>query len=834
MFGNTVSGSKTGDSTPVSLHPPTGKRTPDLTHISAGVRGFACAIISTAVLAATLSPSLLTAQLASPQDVSKDVPKDNRIYVDNAGGRASTSANPPDVLPPDQLIDLQRLAQASTGQLLPIFGRNLFTLAPSTFAPADQISVLPDYVVGPGDEILLRLWGHDSLNSQLTVDTSGSIYIPNVGAIHVAGLRFDELQDHIKAELSRTYKNFDLSVNLGHLRSIQIYVVGEARRPGLYTVSSLSTAFNALFVSGGPTVGGSMRSIQVSRQGKVIGTVDLYDLALHGDKSKDVRLLSGDVIFVPSVGPQTALAGSFRHPAIYELKAETTLDDVINLGGGLSTTASKQDLSLERIGPNNARRAIDLALSPDVLKMPVRDGDVLYAKHISLGYEQTVTIRGNLANPGQFSWHAGMKLSDIIPDRMSLLTNGYWASRNELGIPTPLFAPLNPATREGSEQQRLTGGVAVDQPGDARSLRAAGTPTTAGISAGEAAPLQSAASALTNDSVAEQQQSLRSPNLATGASAVSIRIPAPEIDWAYAVIERLDSQSLKSTLIPFNLGRLVMDHDASQDLELKAGDIVTILSQVDVHVGQDQQTKFVRLEGEFVSAGTYSVNPGETLQDLITRAGGLSSKAYLYGSSFTRESARVQQQQRLDEYVQALSISLQRSAASSLSDAAAAVEERNLVSQLQQLRATGRIVLEFNPRSDGNSSVPRLPVEDGDVFRVPSRPLTVSVVGAVYGQNVFLYDASRRVQDYLLLAGNPTRIADKDRAFVIRADGSVYSHERAKGVWKNVFDSLSLNPGDTIVVPEKPVKFSGIRQFLDYSQLFSSAALGAAAIAVIR
>jgi len=320
-----------------------------------------------------------------------------------------------------------------------------------------------------------------------------------------------------------------------------------------------------------------------------------------------------------------------------------------------------------------------------------------------------------------------------------------------------------------------------------------------------------------------------------------VKLPAPEIDWSYAVIERLDTKELKSILIPFNLRGLVLDHDPAQDLELRPGDIVTILSQRDVTVPREQQTKYIRLEGEFASSGIYSVGPGETLSDVVKRAGGLTSKAYLYGSNFTRESARTFQQQRLDEYVESLSADMERaianrSVASStgVTDPTSLAEQRLLISQLRRLRATGRVVLEFTPESTGLGAIPSLPLEDGDVFRVPPTPNTVSVVGAVYGQNVFLYSGSRKLNDYVALAGKPNRIADRKHAFIIRADGSIYSRERAQGSFSNRFETTRINPGDSIVIPEKLIKPPVLRELADYSQILSAFGLAAAAIEVIR
>lgn len=809
--------------------------------------------------------------------------RNGQVYVDNAGVQASSQRDNSrrselNQLPPDPITDLQRLAKASTGELLPVFGRDLFRKAPSTFAPPDQLSPLPSYVIGPGDQILLRLWGHDSLNSQLTVDNSGSIYVPQVGAIHVAGLRFDQLDAQIRSELSRTYHNFNLSINLGLLRSIQVYVVGEARQPGAYTLGSLSTVLNALLVSGGPNVQGSLRHVQVRREGQAPLEFDLYDLILSGDKSKDIRLQTGDTIFVPSVGPQVALAGSVRHPGIYELRANVDVAALIALAGGFSSTASRAQISLDRIEDGQVRHSLSVSLNTAGMFMTLLDGDVLYVNHITRGYEQSVTIRGNLANAGRFPWHAGMKLSEIIPDRSSLLTNGYWRERNRLGVPTPLFEPLDlyppiPSsalhTRENEnqnvprqERNQFTSSSSSESPNSTQESNQVGDfSQLIGVKADSpnaSAPVvgaelqqdtdmnprtrqNSGDASLGRGALAEEQDATSSPSLASRGILNKIQIPAPEIDWSYAVIERRDPNTLKSSLLPFNLGRLVQDHDRTQDLELQAGDVVTILSQMDVHVPIDEQTKYIRLEGEFVEAGSYSVRPDETLADVVRRAGGLTSKAYLYGSSFTRETARLLQQQRLDQYVSTLSIDMERAAAvrtvsstTGITDPNALVQERDLVTQLKQVRATGRIVLEFRPDSTGVQMVPALALEDGDVFRVPPRPLIVSVIGAVNGPNIFLYNSSRRVEDYLLLAGDSNRIADSKHAFIIRADGAIYSRERAQGVWSNSFLRAQINPGDTIVIPEKLIRPSAIRNIIDYSQIFSQFALGAAAINVVR
>lgn len=784
---------------------------------------------------------------------SATAPKDPEVYVDSGGATnaaaASTrvpasAARSTPTLPPDPVTDLQRLARESSGQLLPIFGRELFHAPPSTFAPVDQIPVLPDYVIGPGDEILLRLWGHTNFNGRLTVDRSGSIYIPNVGDVHVAGQRFADLQPQLERELNRTYRNFQMSVALGQLRAIRVFVLGEARQPGTYTVSSLATVFNALLASGGPTVQGSMRKIELRRAGQAVTTVDLYDLLLHGDKTKDLVLQSGDVIFIPFTGPQVAIGGSVRHPAIYEMKQETTVAELLALAGGLSTTASEASLSIDRINEHSDRMALSIKLDQAGLATAVREGDVIHADPILRGFKDSVTIRGNLANAARFSWHPGMKLSDIIPDRESLLTRDYWSERNRMGLPTPLFEPLAKDGRERAEQAKdeRPMDVANDSQSDPQN-----DPQTVGDRYAEPRTRQAGSvpggSQITRSALAEQQQSASDRLGPTNARRVDVKLPAPEIDWSYAVIERLDPKTLRNTLVPFNLGKLVNDHDESQDQLLQPGDVVTILSQADVHVSTDEQTKFVRLEGEFRSAGVYSVAPDETLRDVVRRAGGLTGKAYLFGASFTRESARVLQQERLDEYVSQLSVQMQRSSAtramSSLNPLGAGSDmaaQEEMLNKLRRMRATGRVVLELKPDSTGVDSVPAIPLENGDTFSVPSRPLMVSMIGAVYGQNVLIYQPERKVRDYLVLAGRPNRVADQRHEFIIRADGSILSRDTVSGgLWSKGFESTPVYPGDTIVVPEKPIKPSALREVVDWSQVFSQFAIGAAGLdAVVK
>jgi protein involved in polysaccharide export with SLBB domain len=671
-------------------------------------------------------------------------------------------------LDPLQRNEFQDFVAQSLGRVLPLFGYNLFTGVPTTFAPVDRVPVTPDYVVGPGDELLIRGWGQVDIDLRVTVDRNGAINIPRVGNVNVAGIRYQELEGYLRTAIGRVFRNFELNVTLGQLRSIQIFVVGQARRPGSYTVSSLSTLVNALFASGGPSPRGSMRRIEVKRSGKTVTEFDLYDLLLKGDKSKDVPLLPGDVIYIPPIGELAAISGSVNEPAIYELKGRASLGELIALAGGFTTTAAGQKATVERIEDRKARRVDEFTLDKAGLARPVRDGDLVQIYALTPRFDNAVTLRGAVASPGRYPWREGMRVRDMIPDRDALIVPDFWLRQN--------LAPR------------------VDISG---------------------------------------QQRLRT----------ELRRTYDEINWDYAVIERLNYDDLTAQLIPFHLGRAVMEGDPSHNLALRPGDIVTIFSKADIQVPVARQTKYVRLEGEFVSPGVYQIQPGETLRQLVARVGGFTPNAYLFGSEFTREATRAFQQRRLDEAIEFLEREIQRNLAAQGAGALTredvesarlqAEGQRQLANRLRQIRASGRIVLELAPERAALRDLPDLALEDGDRFLVPARPSTVSVIGSVYNQNAFLHRDGLRVADYLARAGGPTRDADTGSIYVIRADGSVVSR-RQSGVFFGSLDGERLMPGDTIVVPEQLEKFRFTKELKDWSQIFYQFALGVAGLKVLR
>jgi polysaccharide export outer membrane protein len=679
---------------------------------------------------------------------------------------------------PDELNEFQTFLLHNTGQKLPMFGAELFLDQPQTFAPADQVPPTSDYVVGVGDELLIRAWGQVDIDYTATVDRNGNVYLPKVGSIHVAGLRFAELSGYVKAAVGRVFHDFELNVNLSQLRSIQVLVVGQAKFPGNYTVSALSTLVNGLFAAGGPASKGSMRRIQLKRDKQVVSEFDLYALLLRGDKGRDVALQNGDVIFIPPLGKMAAIHGSVNSPAVYELREGETLASLLEMAGGLSTTAEGRKVTVERISDRSARSVSEFALDAAGLSKPVQDGDVVRVYEIVPRFDNAITLRGNVATPARFPWREGMRVKDVIPSREMLIPRNYWLSR-----------------------------TALVQPGSGHSEKI--------VSAD-----------------------------GTGRLYADIKRNALEVNWDYAVIERMSTVDLTTSLIPFNLGRAIQQGDPEQNLALMAGDVITVFSKDDIQVPLARQSQYVRLEGEISGAGVYKIEPGESLRQLVARCGGLTPNAYLFGAEFTRESTRLSQQKKLDEFTNKMERDLERAATSKAQSAispedAASLKaqqdsQRALVSRLRQVKSTGRVVLEIPGDISLPSStkyLPDLALEDGDRLFIPSVPSTINVIGSVYNETAFIYKPGKDVGDYMDQSGGTTVDADNASLYVARADGSVLS-KRQSG-WLGGFGRATLMPGDTLVVPEKTDKVSWIKELKDWSQIFYQFGLGASALKVL-
>lgn len=679
--------------------------------------------------------------------------------------------------------EFQKFVFDSTGSKLPVFGAEFFANAPTTFAPVANAPVVADYALGPGDELMIRGWGSIDIDYRATIDRNGMISIPSIGSVALAGVRAADAEGVIRNAIGRLYKGVTVNVNFGRLRSITVYVVGQASRPGTYNVSSLSTLVTALFASGGPNANGSMRHVQIKRGGKVAAELDLYSFIGKGDKSTDMKLQDGDTIFIPAAVGHVALVGKVNAPAIYELKtAGDTIESLLDYAGGMPVVADPRRAFLERIdaGKNQPRSVEQFALNGAGLKRTLKDGDVLNVTSITPDFSNAVVLRGNVDQAVRAPFKTGMRISDLIPNRQYLIT------RNSI-------KRQNGVLNAGSE---------------------------------------------------------RETNEAAGNIASRIGGLVDEINWDYAVVERVNRADLSVSLVPFNLGNVFTNPTGPDNVQLQPGDTVTIFSQQDVAVPMDKRRIFVRVEGEVNVPGVYQMTAGETLQSMLAKAGGTTANAYLFGTAFYREEARRQQEMNLEKLVNRLESQARadqsRAAANVRSTADAQVLEARrqaeiaaasqAIARLRQLKPTGRIAFGLDPRDKRFAILPQLKLENGDRLVIPAQPEFINVFGAVNVESSPLWRKGNRVSDYLKKAGL-TSEADEDNIFLLRVDGSVVS--RDSGGWlSGGFGGTEVMPGDSIVVPEKFDKETRWTKFMtgarEWTQILANFGLGAAAFKTLR
>jgi protein involved in polysaccharide export with SLBB domain len=750
---------------------------------------------------------------------------------------------------PQPETEFEQMVADSVGRSLPLFGQSLFAQPPSTFSPVDWMQVPSDYIIGPGDELQIQIWGQVEANLRVIVDRSGQIYVPQVGPIAVAGMHYGNLESHLKTEIAKIFKNFKVTANIGRLHSIRVFVVGNARYPGTYTISSLSTLVNAIFASGGPGPQGSLRHVQVRRDGATISDFDFYDLLLMGDKSRDVRLQAGDVLYIPHVGPLVAIAGSVNMPAIYEVKDNSSLKDLIETAGDLSTVADTDKITIDRFVDHQARKTLEFPYDDRSRALSLSDGDIVRVFSVVPRFEDTVTLRGNVANPGRYSWKPGMRVRDLVPNAQALLTRRYWLNRaaivNGRATEYPLRIDNSSDNAAGINSQSVNGTASSDRSNPVNGV-------SDGIDASNrAATLDAVNDQSTfafgsprtgNDSSSRNQRaSATEANSNTRNVAEDLRRYAPEINWDYAIIQRVNPVDLTSKLLWISPRKAILERDDASNLELQVGDIVTIFSQRDISVPKNERSQYVIVEGEVMRPGVYKLEVDETLHSVLQRAGGLTANAYVYGSQLTRESAREDQQKSLNELANMLEVQMRQSAVSIAASSQAGeapqmlAAQEGIIAQLKNTKASGRVALPVEPRDKKLTDFPDMVLEDSDRLIIPHTPSTVSVVGDVYNPGSFIFQPHNSVEGYLDAAGKGKPQSDLRHAFVLRANGVVVAANNVNGLFVGPkFARLRLYPGDQIVVPYKLPTGAFVRGLRDWTQISSQLALTAAALAVVH
>ena len=697
------------------------------------------------------------------------------------------------------------------------FGYDLFEGVPSTFAPVKDIQVPIDYVVGPGDILNIQLYGNEAASYALTVGRDGRIKFPKLGPISVSGMGFDAVRAALEQRVSQQLIGTQVSVTMGDLRSIRVFVLGEAEKPGSYTVSGLSTMTNALFVSGGVKTIGSLRNIELKRNGHLVSVLDLYDLLLHGDTSGDRQLMPGDVIFIPPIGVTATVYGGVRRPAIYELKKEKTAGQLVDIAGGLSPDADGKLAQLERIDSSRLRemRNIDLNSSAG-RNTEIMNGDKLRVPAIRPTLENSVELSGFVFRPGAFQYRAGLRLTDVLSSFDELRPN---ADRHYVMI-RRVIPPEEKIEVISADLERALGarGSAADpelRPRD-RIIVFDLTANRARTVAPIIDDLKLQASATTPAQVASIGGEVRVPGLypLEPSMRVSdlIRAGGSLEDSAYtgeAELNRyevVDGKERQTALLEVNLAA-IHHNEPGADLELRPYDILVIKK-----TPQWEQPGSIVLNGELRHPGRYPIHRGETLSSVLKRAGGLSDIAFEEGAVFVRDELKQREKEQLEKLSDRLqsdlaALSLEAVSTSAVTNgggggnaAQALAIGQELIQQLRNTKPVGRLVVDLHQVINGRPGGPGdVILRAGDMLLIPKKMQEVTVLGEVQSPTSHLYRAGLTRNDYIAKSGGTTQKADRKRIYVVRANGDVVSGGRSG--WFRRSQSVEMRPGDTIVVP---------------------------------
>ena len=706
---------------------------------------------------------------------------------------------------------LSNISRANNGPLQP-FGYELFAGIPSTFAPATDIPVPTNYIVGPGDTVVLQLYGQLNVRYELAVSREGLIQFPEVGPLNVSGLSFEEMSELIQTTVDNTLIGQQVSTTMGALRSIQIFILGEAWQPGIYTVSSLAKMTNALLSSGGVSDLGSLRDIRLIRDGELITTLDFYDLLINGDISGDERLQPNDVIFTPTMGRTVGISGEVLRPAIFELKAEETLEDVLGLAGRLLPTAFPSLAHVERVNPFGQRTIIDLDLSDeDDLQAAVIDGDLIQVDMILDQIEYGVSIEGHVFRPDTFAWEEGARITDILninglrplaDFNYALLVREIQPSRriqvHQVNLAEVFEEPgsdedmlLQPRDRllvfgEDSLENRLDRRLLIhpliqtlQYQSEQGSFRSVAT-VVGDIAAPGDYPLT--ANMTIEDLLAAAGGALESSDLTQAELTKNINTLEQGMISESMVVNLSDSLTLNSAIAP--LDRLTLRQLPNW------GDLETVV-----------------IGGEVRSPGTYVIGRDDRLSDLIQRAGGLTQYADPKAGIFLREELRRNEQRLLDDFNERLTRDLLNQALTQgggqIQQPQVNIEVMNaLLAQIESAVPTGRLVIDLPSLLSGLDPSEDVILRDGDELVIPRTRQEVGVIGEVQLPTSHLYNSEDTVSDYINRSGGFTRNADDDNIFVIKSNGAVIPYSQNQSLFSFAQDQNSqLEAGDSIVIP---------------------------------
>lgn len=779
--------------------------------------------------AAEADPAKRPAVPGEVRETVRPAPVEDQLWRQLGIGRPDTEPDPaakqgPRVQVPPVDLQLKR------------FGYDFFR-RDERLPAAAGLPVDADYVLGPGDEVKIDLWGNVEGSYQLLVDRNGDILLPRVGVIHLWGQSFSQATATIQRQVAKYYNGFEINVTLGALRSMQVFLVGEVVMPGAYNVSSLATVLTLLGEAGGVSENGSLRRIEVRRGGQLEQTVDFYDFLLKGDKSGDIRLRAGDTVFVPVVGELVGVAGNVRRPAIYEMNGATSLAAILETAGGIMPTAYLNRVQVERVTAHQGRTVVDLnlrdgALSAEAAAMRLQDRDLVKVEPIadSAGF---VELAGHVTRAGRYQMTPGMRVADLLRDQTTLLP-GYHAESAQI------IRVLPPEYRKEILTFNLGAALAGDPDAnvflsDFDQIRIFSRTEM------EEELHVFAYGAVQNPGEYPLYENMRVRDLVTRAGNLKRNV---HLEQAEISRHRAEAGGMVTERVLIDLGR-AMSGDPAHNLVLAADDHLFVRGNPEY-----AETRQVSIGGQVAFPGTYAVYKGETLGSVLKRAGGFTPDAYLRGAVFTRDALKEVQQQRLDQLIaeqeQAIATASSELAQTArnpeeVSGAKALLESRAaILKKLRDTRATGRMVVRLRPLAELAGGVDDLALQHGDSLYVPSNPHSVMVLGEVFNPVAMAYRSGSPLQYYLDQVGGPKEDANTDEIFVVRADGTVQSRKQsgfgirwdsANFRWVAGFGATEIFPGDTILVPQQIEQFDWLREVKDLTTILYQMALGAAAIA---
>ncbi len=816
-------------------------------------------LLPLASYAQSISPAQIEQFKQLPRAQQEALARQYGVDLDSVMGGSNTSSQRPEhiqvVEPVSSITDEEREKVGAekqqdekeaekNGGLKP-YGYDLFAGSPTTFAPVTEIPVPANYTLGPGDVLRIQLWGKENQNLELPISRDGSISFPQSGPMSVAGLSFDEARQQIKKRVSEQYIGVEASVSLGELRSMRVFVLGEARNPGSYSVSSLSTITNALYVSGGIKQTGSLRNVQHKRDGKLLGTLDLYDLLMAGDSSEDSRLQPGDVVFIPSVGKRAGIDGEVYRPALYELNGENTLAELVEMAGGLTPQAYPQRINIERTNEDFLRIIAEADFTtPKGRRARIKAGDKVDIPSISDITGQYVEVTGAATRTGKFAWMPGMKVSSLLQnldaDLMPTADKRY-AAIVRTDQETDTISVLNLRLREAIRQKGGNEDLLLEEKDRILIFSDAGKVkggeegrnfTRESLFSPVLQRLKSQASPTNPQQTIRISGPVRYPgeypmpatrNLSDAVFVAGGLKDSASMYQAEVARYTIDENGVGQTRI---LNVNIADAMAGNtNVQLESRDRILIKSIPDF-----ARTRTVELKGEVRYPGQYTFRDGETLKEVLERAGGLTENAFPKGAVFSREKLRQLEAQRLreaEERLQGDLLGVQLEGDNFSGQSAERTQEvQNLLEEVQGSKPVGRLVIDLaSVLNDPDYQSIRL--QDGDTLTVPTIPQSVTVFGEVQFPTSHLHQAGLTVDDYLERSGGPTRQADESRVYVVKADGSVMLPEKSRWFGGR---SQKLEPGDTVIMPIDVDRLNQLELWSNVSQIVYQIALGAAAV----